>query len=276
MRRLLLPLAILAALGVSLALAWAVLHDERDDDASGTTAQSIDVGSFRRLEVEGRADVVLVQGDAEAVEVDAGPHSAGRLRVRARGGTVSLSATDAGSWWGGWFGGRGRTPRIVVRFRSLESVALAGAVQVAADAMRVDDLRIRASGATSLRLDGIEARSLRFAGSGAVKGRLAGRVDSQEVSISGAGDYRARDLVSARADVKVSGAGRVVVHAERELDATISGAGSIEYAGDPEVRQSVHGAGRIRRLSGGGLVPQRGFPVADAGPPAPLMQRPFA
>ena len=76
---------------------------------------------------------------------------------------------------------------------------------------------------------------------------IAGSVDDQAISLSGAGDFRAANLVSDTAKVTVAGAGRVVVNARRTLRVSLSGAGSVEYLGNPELTQSVSGLGRIKR-----------------------------
>jgi hypothetical protein len=96
-------------------------------------------------------------------------------------------------------------------------------------------------------IDDLQATSLRVDGSGALKAEIAGRVDDEHVSISGAVNYRAERLRATNATVSVSGVANVVVHAERKLRASISGAGLIEYVGDPEVTEHVSGMGRVKR-----------------------------
>ncbi len=86
-----------------------------------------------------------------------------------------------------------------------------------------------------------------MAGAGALKAEIAGKVERQAVTISGAGEYRSPRLVSQDATVNVAGAGKVLINAQKTLKATISGAGSVEYLGDPEVTRSVSGAGTVRR-----------------------------
>ncbi len=84
-------------------------------------------------------------------------------------------------------------------------------------------------------------------GSGALDATVSGRVDRQTVRISGAGEYRAANLASADASVRVSGAGRVVVNAQRTLEVSLSGAGNVEYLGNPRVIEHVSGVGRVKR-----------------------------
>jgi hypothetical protein len=120
-------------------------------------------------------------------------------------------------------------------------------VQLTAPSLAVPSLAITAAGATSLRIDALDVESLRIRASGAVKAELAGRATEVSIGLSGAGSVRAPDLVSQAATVDVSGAGSVVVRAEKSLRVDLSGAGLVEYLGNPEVTRSVSGLGRIKR-----------------------------
>jgi hypothetical protein len=159
-----------------------------------------------------------------------------------------VSAADRRRWWSGLFGRRATgPPTIVVRFRTLDAIALSGNVKLSIPKLETPSLRIAASGGSELSIDELRAATLRVSGSGALKARLAGAVDEEHVSISGAGSYQAEDLRAADANVSVSGVGRVLVRAERTLRANISGAGVIEYVGDPAVTEHVSGVGRVKR-----------------------------
>jgi hypothetical protein len=243
---------LLSAAVVVLGLAWlsVTVASAADPD---TGARSLEVGAFRHLRVAGHVEIVLVQGSREAVEVDPAVRAEGRLRVRNEPDGLTIAAEDTRPWWG-FLRGPQRPVRVLVHFRTLESIAVGGAVRVTTEAMKVDDLLVQATGAANLRLEGLEATAFTVHGSGAVEAKLAGRVGRQEVRISGAGTFLGPDFVSERADVGVSGAGRVVVHATRELDASISGVGTIDYYGSPQVRERISGAGRIKRLSGDGAA----------------------
>lgn len=215
------------------------------------TAEAPPVGPFARVTISGHAELVLVQGDREAVLIEASPRSRARVRVRSKDGRLRIDVGEQGSWWG-WFGsGSGRRPTITVHFKTLEALDMSGAVKMTSKSIRSPSLRVSASGAASMKVDALEVEALRFAGSGAVKGEFAGSATSQEISISGAGAYRSPKLLSETAAVKVSGAGKVVVNVQQKLDASISGAGAIEYFGDPVLKQRISGAGKITRRSAG-------------------------
>jgi hypothetical protein len=154
---------------------------------------------------------------------------------------------DRRRWWTSLGGGGARSARVYVTYRELDSIALSGAVKLSGSGIATPQLHVVAAGGSSVRLDGLKTRLLRVRGAGALKAALSGEATEQDISISGAGEYLADDLVSERASVSVSGVGRVRVRVEKELNASISGAGSIEYYGDPKVRERVSGVGRVKR-----------------------------
>jgi hypothetical protein len=158
------------------------------------------------------------------------------------------------------------TPKVTVKYRTLESIALAGSVKVTAARLDADTLRIAAAGGSTLRIDDLQARALKLSGAGALKATLGGKVVDQEISISGAGEVHADQLASENARVSVSGAGSIVLRVEKTLRASISGAGSVEYYGDPEVKQKVSGVGRVKRRES---VRAEGLRVASAQCSAP-------
>lgn len=255
MRRLALfaPVALIAALG-----AFAIALPASGANPGDTVvAEAPPVGPFDRVEISGHANVVLVQGDREAVTVEASPKVGARVRVRSHEGRLRIDTRDDEEPGLLLFGGGGRPPTVTVYFRQLKLLRIGGAVKVTADALRAERLRIEAAGATTFEVGALEVDALRFEGSGASKGELAGTAAEQHVSISGAGVYRAAKLKSQSATIRVSGAGRAIVHAERKLDATASGAGAVEYSGDPAVTQQVSGAGKITRRTSADIAPAR-------------------
>src|SRR5690242_17429614 len=110
--------------------------------------------------------------------------------------------------------GRKRPPS---RFTSapLDKLALTGNVNVSVPRLTTQALRIGASGGATLTIGDLQATTLRVDGSGALKAELAGHVDDEHLSISGAGSYRAERLRAGNATVSVSGVANVVVNVER-------------------------------------------------------------
>ena len=237
------PAAMLKHASVLLVVAVGLWVTGPQAKSDVVTAEAPDVGSFQRVDVSGHADLVLIQGDREAV-VEAPAKAEARVRVRSNNGRLAIEVGDPAFRL--WMG-RPAEPTVIVYFRTLESLRTSGSIKVTAAAIVSPSLEIDASGAATIRVDALKVDALRFKGSGAVKGEFAGTATAQTVQISGAGSYRGSKLASDTAKVMVSGAGKVSVNAKNELDASISGAGAIEYFGDPTLRQRVSGAGKITR-----------------------------
>jgi hypothetical protein len=200
---------------------------------------------FHRIEINGQANVTLVQGATEGVSIEA-PASA-RVRTEVRDQTLVVDVEDRRGAWHWFSGSGGRTPRVTINVRDLDRIEVAGAVKLVADSLKSADLRIDLAGACSLSVRDLQATTLKLDGSGATKVDIAGKVVRQEIDLSGAGSYHAAKLISDEAVVEVSGAGKAVVNARNALTVDISGAGKVEYFGDPKLRQTISGIGKVSR-----------------------------
>ena len=80
-----------------------------------------------------------------------------------------------------------------------------------------------------------------IAGSGDLS--ASGQVDEQEITISGSGAIKARDLECTESVVRITGSGSATVWVSDRLDVTISGSGSVRYIGSPTVETTVTGSG---------------------------------
>ena len=256
MRRLSLPLVILGCIALAALLAWIAVSSSfgrRPPPAArapvATTTQALP--SFRNIDVSGTADVSLVQGDRESVAIPPAPRPEAAVTAEVRDGTLFVQSHNHDRWWDTLFGNRDNQPAIVITFRDLDNIAVAGTVRVTAAKLRADALHVSGAGGTSLRIDDLDAREVKVSGAGALRADVAGRAADATVNISGAGEFRGGKLVTQNATVTVAGAGKVTVNAEKTLKATISGAGSVDYLGDPKVTESVSGAGRVRRREAG-------------------------
>ena len=84
----------------------------------------------------------------------------------------------------------------------------------------------------------IEA-SLFYEGTGDIE--LAGTVEKQELELTGTGDYKAPDLESRAATVRIDGTSKAQLWVLDSLDVVINGVGGVNYFGSPNVTQSITG-----------------------------------
>ncbi|MDQ2963443.1 MAG: DUF2807 domain-containing protein [Pseudomonadota bacterium] len=237
-----------AVLVLGALAAIAVVSYARNAPSGELVREERTATGFHRLEIDGQAEVSLVQGTAEGLTIEAPSSTLRRIRTEVHGGTLTIDAPEQRPVWQ-WFSGRrgSRTPRITVNLREIDQIDAAGAVTVAADSLRAGELRLDLAGACSLKIRDLQATTLRLDGSGAIKAELAGKVLRQRIDLSGAGSFQAGKLASEEAVIEVSGAGKAVVNAANSLEVDISGAGAVEYLGDPKVKQSISGIGKVRR-----------------------------
>jgi hypothetical protein len=253
-----LPWLILGCVVVAALLAWWTLSRSFVGEAP-SQLEHRDLASFHALDVGGSARIELVQGDANAIDIEATPAQDVRAHVTA--GTLVVATRSHRGGFGFFRRKAPPAPRVTVTFRTLDTMHLHGAVRVEASKLDLASLRITATGGSKLDIDDLRAKTLAISGSGALDARIGGEVQTQTVEISGAGSYDAERLRAQDATVQVSGVGNVVVNVEQTLDAEISGAGGVEYLGNPRVTQHVSGIGRVKRRE---PAPSSGMRV-DAG-----------
>ena len=255
MKRVIPVLLILVAIAVAVSLAWFYLARTFSRAGGDVLAEQTALPQFNRIVIDGFADVTLVQGGAESASVEASSRHLPRVTAQVSGGTLTIANAQSRRWWMDFFGGGARPARVTVTFRELEAISASGAVKLRVEGLKSDRLKVSASGATSIKISGLDTKELSVGGSGAMKIEIDGRATDQKIAISGAGGYRASDLLSQDARVTVSGAGRVVVQVANTLSIGLSGAGSVEYYGNPKVTQQISGAGRVRRRDAGTTSP---------------------
>jgi hypothetical protein len=253
-----LPWLILGCVIVAALLAWWAVSRSFVADAP-SRLEHRGLASFHAIDVGGAARVLLVQGDANGIDIETTPTQ--DVRTRVTGGTLVVDTRSHRTGFGFFRRQAARSPRVTVTFRTLDAMRLHGAVQVQARKLDVPALRVTASGGSKLDIDDLRVETLAIDGSGALDARIGGEARKQTVDISGAGSYEAAQLRTQEATVHVSGVGHVVVNVDQTLDAEISGAGAIEYLGNPQVTQHVSGIGHVRRREG---APSSGMRVDSA------------
>lgn len=216
----------------------------------------VDVGvagnitGVRRVTFRGLGDLTVVQGEREALEIEASQAMRERIRAEMRGDTLDIYFSN--SWWD-WISPQYwgiHQVRFTLYLSVLESLKAAGLGNVLVPQLSATRLELVQSGAGNLVAHQLNVADLivRQAGLGNVE--ADGHAGTQEVELSGAGSYQARALESRSARVHLSGLGNATLRVTENLDAVLSGAGNIEYYGSPHVNQRVSGLGNIHRVGG--------------------------
>jgi hypothetical protein len=118
-------------------------------------------------------------------------------------------------------------------------------VQITVQAANIRSLA--SSGAGSIVFNGVKNDSLDVDVSGAGSIEMSGTTGTFNLTVSGAGNIDAENLVATNVHAVLSGVGNVNVHAIETLTAKVSGVGAVQYIGDPKVVAEMSGLGQVRK-----------------------------
>ncbi len=199
-----------------------------------------DVSGFDSIEFAGYGRLIVTQGNEESLSIEIDDNLLRYIDTDVVGDTLKIEFDDNIFL-------RATDSTIIFRLSVIQLVSLdiSGAGTFEVDELETDEFELTMSGAGKIDIDSIQATDLKVVVNGAGSVSISGTVDTQDIVVSGVGDFNALDLESQEATVTISGAGDADLWVHDELDITISGVGSVSYYGDPDVSQSGSGLGSI-------------------------------
>jgi hypothetical protein len=207
-------------------------------------SQTREVSDFDAVSVSYPADVLIKQGNAESLKVEAEDNLLPNLKTQVKNGTLEIFYKREN----GKHVNPTKTVKITVVVKDLKNVDFTSAGELTVDSLKTNTLDISLSGAGNLKLNQILVKALGVDLSGAGSMTASGTADDLNMSISGFGDFKGADLHAKDASVNISGAGSATTWVDDNLDAEISGAGSISYYGSASVTKQISGVGGINHI----------------------------
>ena len=212
--------------------------------AASTCAAGVEPGfpasePFERIHVRGPATLEIRQGRSPQVAVTAVDRVLADVAVDVSDGTLFIEVPDEDL--------DVDDVRFAITTKELRAIYSEHAVRVVVNGLTAGHLSIKARGAGSdYHLAGLLVGELSFDVRGALNAVIAGRAERQNVAIAGASTYRARELSTAMADLRLRGASSSEVWVTDRLDVDIAGSGSVvTYRGSPRVTKYIHGWGYV-------------------------------
>ena len=233
-------LLLTACLSVACEDITGAMYAERIQGSGKIVSEPRNVGGFSEVALRGSGELMISQGNTESLTVEADDNILPRIATVVEGNKLSIGMERGISV------SPSKTIRYTLMVRDLSNVELSGSGTIRAGNVRSGEFQVRLSGSGEIRIDGLSASSLRSQISGSGNIEIRGKVDQQEVRISGSGDYSASELQSESTSVTTSGSGDAKVWAEKELSVRISGSGDVDYHGNPSVNKHVSGSGNVR------------------------------
>lgn len=206
-----------------------------------TPGEVREVKDFTEVALEGVGELRIVQGDREALTIEAEEKVLKRIETEVRQGKLTIRPARSFN-----------TKEAVTYYlavKNLTAIELSGTGSANAAQLTADALRISSSDASALTIAQLTANSLEITASGNSTVTLAGNVDQQAITASGSAKVDVSQLQSRVATVGSAGAAQVLVQASETLTAEASGASRIGYLGNPDVQQSASGAATIQSVN---------------------------
>lgn len=204
------------------------------------TVQERAIENFEEIQVKGNFEVFLRKSDTPGLTITTDENLHEYIEVEVDGDVLEIKSTrNLRSKEG---------IKLLIEYTDLMAVMAGGASVIQSDdTITGDYLRLEMSGAGAMDLS-VDLKALKVNISGAGAMELKGKVMEQNIQMSGAGGLNAKELVSQKCKIEISGVGGASVYVQKELNASVSGVGGITYSGNPtEVKTEISGLGTITR-----------------------------
>lgn len=215
-------LLLLSIIPILSACGQTITTTETVEGSGNVVVTNREIASFSQVQINLGADLTLIQGDANSLQIESDDNLISQIKTEVRNGRLIVSTPDNVNLK------PSQAIQIRVSFETLSEVEILGSSAIRADDLDLDTLAIT------------------FNGSGST--RLSGRVDDQKIMIRGMATLNNFEIISQQVNIDISGNGNVEVHAENNLDVVVAGMGMIRYTGNPTVTENISGAGTITRV----------------------------
>jgi hypothetical protein len=206
-------------------------------------------GSFHGIKVSHAIDVILKQGNDEAVVVSAADDKwRDRIKTEVKDGILRIWF-DNESWKWKWNSGDKKL-RAYISVKNLDLLDVSGACDVKVDGLlKGSTLSVKLSGASSLKGE-MNFSKMKVEQSGASESNVSGRVNELVISSSGASDFKGFDLASDYCVAEASGASDIKVTVNKDLKVEATGASDVDYRGSATISSfRSSGASSVRKRS---------------------------
>lgn len=208
--------------------------------------KNIGISNFNAVSVANGIDLYLTQSTSENIKLSGHPDLIKDVMVTKEGNTLKIRHKNNGGL-GKIF--KGKTVKIYVNYKTLESIDASGGSDVYAQNMiKTEKLSIQSSGGSDLKLDVI-TKDIKIQISGGSDLDLKGSASNMELSSSGGSDVKAYNFVVEYAKVNASGGSDANIHVTKGLEASATGGSDINYKGNAALKKtSSSKSGDIKKI----------------------------
>jgi hypothetical protein len=199
-------------------------------------SKTYNISSLTGLSVSSKADIEITIGEP-GLTIKGESNILSVLNVEERGNTIIIGEDNCFK--------KMETLKVYFSIPKLTHIETSGICNVVCeDTITSENFSLNLSGNSDIDLT-LESTEINTISSGECMALLKGNSESQEITISGLGEFNCFGLKSKAATIILSGQADIEVYAEDALDVTISGKGNVYYKGTPSIKQEISGGGKI-------------------------------
>jgi hypothetical protein len=204
--------------------------------------ESRDVSGFTTVRLDYPASVVIRQGSADSLKIEAEDNVVAAMRTQVANGILRIDNVRGHRV----YIAPTKPVKVTITAKDIKEVTFDSAGDLTLQSLDGDSFRVVLNGAGSINLDNVKLQSLDAVLNGAGSLQASGTAADLNITLNGLGSFQGEALHSQTAVAKLSGMGSADVWVDKTLTAMISGMGSVNYYGDPQVSKQVSGLGTVQ------------------------------
>lgn len=207
-------------------------------EGSGTGAsETRPVAAFNSVNLETEAEVTIVQGTPQNLEVSADDNILPLITTEVSNETLTIAETSCYTTSLG--------VKVAATIPTIDAIKVGTSGSVTGSNLSLQNPSVSTSSSGSINLSDITASAVTAKVSGSGDITLTGTADSISINISSSGNITADECTTGAGTVTVSASGDARVYATDTLHVTISGSGNVYYRGNPTVQQNISGSCKL-------------------------------
>ena len=209
-----------------------------------TIKESRNLGQFSSISLVISADVYLMQGTTQNVEIEGDKNDLAEIETIVADGVLKIGTKNH---HGGNFG----DITIYITVPVINGLSVSGSGDIKAKSgLKTDELDLSVSGSGSIDIKDLTVREVSaiITGSGNIDIESGQAQSELDIEIKGSGSFSGEGFAAEEADITITGSGSAAVWAVKELDTHITGSGSVNYKGNPQVNAVSTGSGKTRSI----------------------------
>lgn len=208
-------------------------------------------GSFHAIKVSHGIELLLKQGDTEALAISAEEKEyRDAVKTEIVNGELQIYVKqDLEKWWR-QLRSKGKKVKAYVSFKNLQSIDGSSGAKITVDGnLKSNDLGVDLSSGASLK-GTFQVLKMEVEQSSGAVSNVSGSVQSLNVETSSGAHFYGYDLVAETCNADASSGGKIELQVEKEMVAHASSGGAIQYKGKGSIREvSTSSGGKVRRGS---------------------------